>query len=66
MESEAILYEGALTICLEGCGCSLSLLVGLDNYHDEKKLKQPNQADAYLKHLWFHTCNIGIILKNSL
>ena len=44
MESEAIPYEGALTICLEVGGewCSLTPLVGLDNYHDEKKVKQPN------------------------
>ena len=38
MESEAIPYEGALTICL-GWGCSLTPLIGLDNCHDEKKVK---------------------------
>ena len=42
MEPEAITYWAVLTICLGEGGCSLTLLVGLGNYHDEKKLQQPN------------------------
>jgi len=44
MESDAIPYEGALTICLgwRGGWSSLTPLVGLDNCHDVKKVQQPN------------------------